>query len=1213
MNGNQPRDFLRALDSPDSARKNEFHVNFKDTELSYNYFHAADSTKNYGSPSLNGQHMLFFPSDVADTTDRNHIDIYLNSPSDGGVWDIYPAHLDDPDKKEDLPLTGTCAEYFSNAVQSGAVLRGYRVASPNFFYIHPDSDATWYASGKAENTRINHESQHLFYSSRGYNANGFPNEMFSMTAEYLMGAHERDAERPVYNSVYDRPLPNPSIPDPKAVGLAFSHWYLWGMYLTQQFVGDTTNIYDDLFYKYIRQSNHGMAGLAQTLTDNAYASLGATATGSERLRNLAHNYSLAKWINNPSGSFYSGRYGFSRGVEPSKNPGLFDNSFNPCDKFSALEVPPLFVVGSERVGTDSTLSSHWCVTDANQWDTLTTTCSIPRTSCDTMGVWLYGADFIQFRADPYFNNSNGNTFHFRMTWNPSTYPGPQGNSLRVAAIAYPITSDSLYLRGQYASSVTDAFIDSLHGTCEVWVPNFGTSNKSVVIAIDLGEVTPGSDGRRFFYGYSFRVDVGGSAATSPIDLKAFHAAGTTVDSLKWSDPGNCGGTGYYIQRSYQTESSPVTFDSTAAGATARAYPASGDTLQYFRVIPKGAGGCFSNFATVGGHVRQSHSVSGVLYVSGDVTVDNGKTWTVSSGARVRVRPGFDSRQEGIDTQKTEITVKGKLTATGAAADSIRWSSDAVAPAAGDWKGIRLVDASDNSAISYNVIRHGYHGLYLENCAPNVDHCTVQHNSFYGLYAFGRKAVPLITNCVFEQNHGAELAFVNEASPTVRNCHLRYSPALSGGAVDDGAVFSGLGNGVIRQCRIEGVGMGVYCVTLSNPSFIGENGAAPFGRNDILQFRNYGVRTYDQSIPTLGLNDGPGLANHFQSGRNNIFSTTYPAAVFVLHTDPTHLRAQYCFWNGVATSDTTKFKGLIDDSNVLSTFDTAGGPGWYYPGYQTAPTLDTPSAALANAISKELVGDVEGAVDGYRELIATHPEDSAGSDALNRLLSLQIRRGLASSEVEFAAAIEARGSNPELRRTARRYSARLLAASGDASAALLRYAQLEQDPEIEKPGLLLEHATYRAKELGDPEGARAVLDELQASCEDRALLKHARGILGDAVGEYTWRDLPSWPTEDLAENSEARDELTLEQNVPNPMNPRTVVRFSLPRAGHAALRVFDIRGRLVRTLMDADAQAGLHVLEWDGRNGAGLVVASGVYYYRLEAARQKATRKLIVLK
>ncbi len=89
---------------------------------------------------------------------------------------------------------------------------------------------------------------------------------------------------------------------------------------------------------------------------------------------------------------------------------------------------------------------------------------------------------------------------------------------------------------------------------------------------------------------------------------------------------------------------------------------------------------------------------------------------------------------------------------------------------------------------------------------------------------------------------------------------------------------------------------------------------------------------------------------------------------------------------------------------------------------------------------------------------------------------------------------------------------------------------------------------------------------------------------------------------------------LHQNVPNPFNPMTVIRFDLARSGRVQLRIYDVAGRLVRTLVDAEMPAGRdHEASWNGLDDSGQRLGSGVYFYRLDAAGERLTRKLVVMK
>jgi photosystem II stability/assembly factor-like uncharacterized protein len=90
-------------------------------------------------------------------------------------------------------------------------------------------------------------------------------------------------------------------------------------------------------------------------------------------------------------------------------------------------------------------------------------------------------------------------------------------------------------------------------------------------------------------------------------------------------------------------------------------------------------------------------------------------------------------------------------------------------------------------------------------------------------------------------------------------------------------------------------------------------------------------------------------------------------------------------------------------------------------------------------------------------------------------------------------------------------------------------------------------------------------------------------------------------------------VSLEQNIPNPFNINTEIRYTLARDGDATLRVYDVRGRIVRTLVTGMQSAGPQSIRWDGRDDNGAVVASGVYVYRLRTEGQLLQRKMTVLK
>ena len=88
---------------------------------------------------------------------------------------------------------------------------------------------------------------------------------------------------------------------------------------------------------------------------------------------------------------------------------------------------------------------------------------------------------------------------------------------------------------------------------------------------------------------------------------------------------------------------------------------------------------------------------------------------------------------------------------------------------------------------------------------------------------------------------------------------------------------------------------------------------------------------------------------------------------------------------------------------------------------------------------------------------------------------------------------------------------------------------------------------------------------------------------------------------------------LSQNFPNPFNPITNIRYSIPKNSIVSLAIYDILGRQIIQIIDKEISAGMHNVQWDGKNNSGEYVSTGIYYYKLETDKFVKTRKMVLLK
>lgn len=92
-----------------------------------------------------------------------------------------------------------------------------------------------------------------------------------------------------------------------------------------------------------------------------------------------------------------------------------------------------------------------------------------------------------------------------------------------------------------------------------------------------------------------------------------------------------------------------------------------------------------------------------------------------------------------------------------------------------------------------------------------------------------------------------------------------------------------------------------------------------------------------------------------------------------------------------------------------------------------------------------------------------------------------------------------------------------------------------------------------------------------------------------------------------------DDYVLENNYPNPFNPATTLSYGLPEASQVVLSIYDLKGRLVSTLVNESRDAGYHTAIWNGTDQNGRPVGAGMYIYRIQAGSYGQARKMILLK
>lgn len=157
----------------------------------------------------------------------------------------------------------------------------------------------------------------------------------------------------------------------------------------------------------------------------------------------------------------------------------------------------------------------------------------------------------------------------------------------------------------------------------------------------------------------------------------------------------------------------------------------------------------------------------------------------------------------------------------------------------------------------------------------------------------------------------------------------------------------------------------------------------------------------------------------------------------------------------------------------------------------------------------------------------------------------------------------------------------------------------------------------------PQGINIVSDSLVAyTAEDNIAAIFLKLEVSDSIeaGLYAvpltlYDDNHTWDYSlDLQVDKPIPSEYDLAQNYPNPFNLSTIIKYSLPGDnGNVKIEIYDVTGAKVRTLVNKEQKAGEYSIQWDGRNDNNMVIASGVYIYRIKAGTYTNAKKMLLLK
>jgi len=608
-----------------------------------------------------------------------------------------------------------------------------------------------------------------------------------------------------------------------------------------------------------------------------------------------------------------------------------------------------------------------------------------------------------------------------------------------------------------------------------------------------------------------------------------------------------------------------------------------------------------------------------LFIAGTVTVNPGVTLTVNEGVHIYFTEGSSLEVKGrIKINGTETNPvyfigniddgQGELYLNNSSADTIRHAI---------FYGMETGVKSNNSSTTgiqisqCKFLGSKYEGLKATSGIATVDTCEFNANGYDGAYLYNCKAT--VNSCKFENNSYSGIYAQNINSNSSFNyCEFTENGRTDGTAVDAGVRFSNC-SPTIKRCTVtDNNKYGMY----------GSNGAYPYlylaSTSACNSIEDNGAEE------TYWVNSYPNL----NFGHNN-FSTDDDTLIYISDATLTSFYCKNNYWGGGnpitgnLMGDPTYYYSPVDYYENIRVFTEDEFDPKHKQGDDPFAAEDEINdhaiSALCDAYELEEDGEFSDAIDDYLDIVSDYSRTFVATVAVDRLFWLTINNSneedinsdLAVLRSYYNALADTCGSSGVVRK-AERMALWTYAAQHQYEDAISGFEAIVQDAEC------IEDSIFAVIDLG------ALHLEAQEWAERNELNQ------GDAVSfgsypELCPADYPDYRkrTDDLfallmgidgrGYDSVVPTQFFLAQNYPNPFNDMTRIQYGLPLDSKVQIRIYDIMGREVATLVNGEMKAGYYTVPWMSRNNYGTPVSSGVYFCRIQAGNYVKTTKMTLLK
>jgi hypothetical protein len=624
--------------------------------------------------------------------------------------------------------------------------------------------------------------------------------------------------------------------------------------------------------------------------------------------------------------------------------------------------------------------------------------------------------------------------------------------------------------------------------------------------------------------------------------------------------------------------------------------------------------------------------SGTLSNNGTIQCDG--SFTIHTGGKLQV----DSLASMKFGHGSTLSSSGTIIAKGTSTNRILFTSDNASPAAGDWNGIVCSGGGPDTLIFCRV-NYASTGITLTNTSglSYIRNDTITQCSNFGVDVSNNNTVNValrIYKCGINNtiNYGLRVTNAKLLMSYTRIENDTGIIATTGAIVfiDSSRVDAGPGYG------IKSSGSGTV-VTLS------PDGLLP-GNNTINQHTWDEIYATTSSSVFLGImvrytecscgiqrpikigrgvsqinNCPPGctmtVSYALHGGYNNVYNTNTDSCRLVNNTTASSIAAQYTYW-GWQTSG-PRFCGPVDATSPLE--DTISTPAktvatgfhGYSSGDQSWWTPDNPFVNWLISLAVDVQGDSTDALDALRQLsIFVGPGGN-------------YQAVLGEPWMSFVTDLEDSSSSQPVKNLARVLELQALLDAKDYTKVMTRADAILQVNPSDDAWIFCQAAKEIASiGLGNIADAEAIFDgasqrgylidvNVVRAMENYIILAATTSSdTTTGLNKESSASIRSWHSHLYGSKTVVKkpSQYSLEQNYPNPFNPTTTIRYMLPTSSQVSIRVFNILGQEVKSLVDGYENAGYKSVQFDGSH-----LPSGIYFYRIQTGKFSDVKKFVLLR